>query len=164
MSTYDEEAWGWQTSDTRKPPLIFSPKGMVRLQMTRVSSGRVSFNSIKNFCRFSLYVSIQPEYLQKPKRIQTHILSYMSGGCLLVELNYIWLDSGLLRNLQDSPWNIPQAGVDNDYIWFQATTEVFEDALHVVRVDARHKVEADQVVVGPKLPNLSVLRSIVHLT
>lgn len=42
--------------------------------------------------------------------------------------------------------------------------EVFQDALHVVRVDARHKVEADQVVVGPELPNLSVLCSIVHLT
>lgn len=93
MSSYDEEACRWQTSETRKPPLIFSPKGMVRLQTTRVSSGRVSFNSIKNFCRFSLYVSIQPEYLQKT-RIQTHVLSYMARSCLLVNLNYIRLDFG----------------------------------------------------------------------
>lgn len=41
--------------------------------------------------------------------------------------------------------------------------EVLQDALHVSRVDARYKVEADQVMGGLKLPNLPVLRSIVHL-
>lgn len=42
------------TSGTRKPPLILSPKGMVRFHMTRVSSGKISFSSAKNLCRFSL--------------------------------------------------------------------------------------------------------------
>lgn len=65
--------------------------------------------------------------------------------------------------MAQAPWNIPNTGIDNDYIWFQAVAEVIQDALHVARVDARHEVEADQVVGGLKLPDLSVLCSVVHL-
>lgn len=65
--------------------------------------------------------------------------------------------------LHSLPRNVPNTGVDDDQIWFQPVAEVLHDALHVVRVDAGHKVEADQVVRGLVLSDLTVSRSIVHL-
>ncbi|TNN50492.1 hypothetical protein EYF80_039302 [Liparis tanakae] len=36
-----------------KPPLIVSPRGMVRFQMANVSWGKIPLSSEKNVCRFS---------------------------------------------------------------------------------------------------------------
>lgn len=62
------------------------------------------------------------------------------------------------------PGYIPNTGVDDDYIWLRLLTKIGKDAFHVVRKYPCDEIEPDQVMVRAILPNLSVLRAVVHMS
>lgn len=156
----------WPTSGTRKPPMIFLPRGMVMFHTTRLSSGRTDFSCTKNLLRFSLYSGTHLRLYLSSKTEKGLICSqswhvYTTQSCeVAIVYSYVHF---FLTLGQFLPGYIPNTGIDNNHVWLHSLTEICKYAPHVVREDPCDKIEPDQVMVRAILSNLSVLCAIVHM-